>query len=117
MPDWPATLPTSPLLSGFNEQYEDFNASFEPDVGLPSTWPRSAMVKVTVPWTQLLTNAQRVILFNFWKDDCATGSLPFDITDPVSLSTVTVKFMGGIRFAAGVGPRPWLAEFTLMRLA
>lgn len=116
-PVWPGTLPTSPLLAGFNESYESFNAEFEPDVGLSSTWPRSSSAKLTIPFSFFLTPTQRAALIAFWKSDCKTGSLPFDFEDPVTGDPITVKFIGGLRFVAGAGPRPWLAEINLVRLA
>lgn len=116
-PTWPGTLPASPLLDGFGEEYSDFNATFEPDAGLPSSWPRSSVGRISSPWRLILTGAQRTALKTFWKTTTTFGSLVFDMTDPIEGGTITVKFDGPIRFTAtGGSTKPWLAEFNLIRL-
>lgn len=117
MPAWPGTLPAAPLLAGLSENYDNFNASFEPDVGLPSTWPRSTASKLTTPVQYNLTTAQKNTLTSFWKSDCKTGSVPFTWTDPVHGGTITMKFSAGLRFSAQGGAKPWRVEFELIRLA
>jgi hypothetical protein len=117
-PTWPGTVPIAPLLDSFSEEISDFNAEFQPDAGLPSTWPRSSAARLQQPWRMLITTAQRAALYTFWKTTTAFGSLPFDITDPVTEGTVTSKFTGPLRFIpSGSTPRPWIVEFTLIRLA
>lgn len=118
-PQWPVTLPTSPLIANMVLTYADQNATFQPDAGLSSSWPRSSMAKLTQPYSFRLTSVQKDALIAFWKTTCKTGSLVFDITDVISATTVTAKFSGSIRVSAspGVGARPWLVEFELERLA
>lgn len=82
MATWPATLPQSPLLSGFEEQPPDTRLRTQMDAGPPKTRRRwqTGVRKLTVDL--LLSKDQVAILETFIFTTLEGGSLPFDWTHP-----------------------------------
>lgn len=90
---WPhAGVPPRPLFGSYSEQIRSFNAEFQPDVGPPSRWPRSAKAMLEVSFRIFLTAAQRGALVTFYVTDCKSGSLPFTLDDPMTGASALVWF-------------------------
>jgi len=92
MATWPGTLPTSPLIEGYDEDWGEIAIHSNPDEGPPISRRRFTKGIDTVVWPMLLTKTQVNTLETFFKSDCAGGAITFTLTHPRTGATITVKF-------------------------
>lgn len=92
-PIWPESLPTAPLAEGFQETWPDTTLRSQMDIGPAKTRPRSTAGIGKLNIAYHLTAAQYAALKDFYRIDLAGGSLRFDMTHPVTGSTVTCRFL------------------------
>ena len=94
MVDWPSSLANVLRLTGITDQRGKTKIRSEVDSGpaLVRRRYRSAVRNISIPVT--LTNAERVLFDAFYITDLVEGTLSFNWSDPVSGSTVAMRFRG-----------------------
>lgn len=105
---WPATLPQSPSVDGYQEQFVDTTIHSQMDVGPPKIRRRTTAGVKKFSLTFDMTGAQVIILEEWFLDELAGGAVPFVFPDPRSGSPVTMRMVGspkvqsqGIEFKVG----------------
>jgi hypothetical protein len=91
MATWPASLPTAP--SSFGEKPQPIGVSTQPDSG-----PSKARRRFTKPVYKgkmgfMLTNAQGIILRDFYNDTLLGGSQQCQFVHPWTGDTVDMRFI------------------------
>lgn len=89
MAAWPGTLPDLPLTGSFRRVAQDNVLRFSPDVGDDIRRRRTTAKSVNDTFQMVLTQAQVVILDDFYADDCYDGAVSFTYTDPITETTKT----------------------------
>lgn len=84
MVDWPATLPDSPLIEGFEEEDPDLVLKSETDVGPGKRRLRGTAGLGRMMYPLMLTTEQRAALLDFYRTDLARGVLSFNLTHPIT---------------------------------
>lgn len=77
MPVWPSSLPVKAIAGTHVMRHKANAVQFDPDVGEPIRRPRYQGSSTTETFDLILTNAQRQTLDDFWRFDCAQGTLTF----------------------------------------
>lgn len=92
MATWPATLPSSPLADGFNEQPPNLAIRTDMDAGPAKVRRRftAGVRPMTVMF--LLTKAQVATLDEFYTSTLSGGTIRFDWTHPRTGSAVEFRF-------------------------
>lgn len=117
MPTWPISLPQAPLLAGFEFSPQGNVASFGTEVGPPKARRRSTARVRLLPFNAHMTDAQLEDFLEFFEDDLADGTLPFDLTDPVSGGTRSFRFDPKAPYSSSaLAPDLWLVATQLMML-
>ncbi len=88
------------MRSGYKESPPDLSMRSAMDTGPDKVRRRSSNGPRPVSFNLFLTDAQRIILDDFYTTTTASGSFSFDFTHPVSHSTVTARFTAPPDFAA-----------------
>ena len=91
MVDFPASLPQSPLIDGFDATGPDIFISSQPDTGPQIRRKRYTAAPEPIKWPLMLTFAQWATLKQFYKD---SGASPFNMTDPLTNTTQSYRFKG-----------------------
>jgi len=94
MPTWPTSLPQRPLRNQFSRAPEDTSIKSQPEKGPTQVRRRFTASEDTISARYRLTFSQWSTLVSFYKSDTAGGSLTFDWPDPMTGSTITVRFAG-----------------------
>lgn len=81
-PQWPITLPQTPMMRGYNESPGDNVIRTNMDVGPPKVRRRSTSAPRPLSLVIRCTTAQIDLLDGFYTGDCREGSLPFDWKHP-----------------------------------
>ncbi|MCL4502051.1 MAG: hypothetical protein M1438_09370 [Deltaproteobacteria bacterium] len=89
MATWPATLPQSPLQSGFQDAEPDLVIHDQMDAGPPILRRKDTAEVRPFTWTQWLTASQKSTLRTFYRSYCASS---FDFPDPDTGATISVIF-------------------------
>lgn len=94
MPAWPGTLPTEPLLDGFDPEPGETAVHTSPDEGPHKSRRRFTAPVDTLNWPMLLTLTQYQTLRTFFYNDCAGGSIPVTgLTNPITGLAMTFKII------------------------
>lgn len=81
MASWPSNLPAEPLRGTLSISREANRVEFQPDVGSPIRRRRYTSSRLMYQFEMTLTEAQYVVLDDFFHDDCEDGALSFTMTD------------------------------------
>lgn len=100
---WPASLPTTLQVEGYQEEPPDTRLVTEMDAGPPKMRQRYTAAPRPLAGFITITRAQRVTLDAFFVTTLAGGALPFDWTHPVTGAAVVMRFgrsQGPLRYEA-----------------
>jgi hypothetical protein len=108
--DWPTTLPLNPAR--YSEQKQPSSVHTQPDSGPTKSRRRftKSVTKATAEY--VLTNAQAVILDDFWADDMASGAIKLNFRHPWRDTMVEVRIKEAPKFSDN-GPLTVMASFEL----
>lgn len=81
-PSWPSGVPSEPEQDGYAEDFAANLATFEPDVGPPTSWRRSTLDSGKIDATIIMTTAERDLFKTFFRTTLKDGSTPFLWTNP-----------------------------------
>lgn len=90
MTDWPATLPQSPLIEGFEYEFGEGAIHTEMDIGPPKSRRRSSSVAEPLIYPILVDMTQLSDLKTFFYTTTGMGVSPFNM--PTPFGTKLVKF-------------------------
>ena len=82
LPEWPSTLPKTPLLEGYASNPSDSTIRFQPDAGKPKVRNRAFGMPDNRSEQYIFDDAERAIFMNFWRNTLSQGTLSFLKTDP-----------------------------------
>lgn len=110
MPQWPETLPQSPLNDSFRESLPQSVLRTEMDQGPAKTRQRTTAATGKISFSLLLTLAQAQALEGFFQETLAGGSLSFIFTHPRTGAAVSCRFLrppeftaqGGVHFRSAI---------------
>lgn len=105
MPTWPADLPQSALIEGYEEDEADNLLVTAMEVGPEKTRPRNTSKPYTIQWPLLLTVAQRASLKTFYKTTLAHGSLKYTHVHPVTGEAITCKISKPPKYVPASGTK------------
>ncbi len=92
-PVWPsATVPDGPEYDGYRRVGVTNEASFQPDVGPPTTWRRSTLNLSKVSASFVWNTTQRDAFDTFYQTTLKDGSLAFQWDNPAYSATGIYKF-------------------------
>jgi hypothetical protein len=111
-PEWPTTLPQTPMMRGFGETPGDNVIRTSMDVGPPKLRRRSTAVPRNFTLVIRCTTAQIDILDDFFTGDCRDGSLPFDWKHPRTGGAATYVWGAPPKYAPVFGDF-WEASMSL----
>lgn len=89
---WPLTLPQSVLVSNYSDGVGDGLLEYQPDAGPSITRRRTSASVRPMTMNFQLTSVQIATLRSFFETTLIGGSLPFTFPDPLTGSSVLVKF-------------------------
>jgi hypothetical protein len=90
---YPASLPQSPLLDGYEEEDQETALRSNMEIGPAKTRSRTTSAVTKIMWPTLLTNAQKTTLQTFYQTTVARGATSFTITEPETAVTITVRII------------------------
>lgn len=102
-PEWPSTLPSSPLVAGYNRSLTDTRLRTQNQSGADKMRNRytAAVENVTEPY--VLTVEQKEALETFYKSSLKNGSLRFIKREPESGNDREYRFVSPLTFTkAGI---------------
>jgi hypothetical protein len=91
MMTWPDNLPFRPIKGTLSFRPDPNVTSFQPDVGDSYDHRRYPGRRLVYRGTLWLNPAQAEQLLDFFEDDCASGTLPFEMYDWRLLSAGTLQ--------------------------
>ena len=102
---WPATLPSSISWQGYKRTIQDVKIRTPMDVGPPKVRARqTARVDMQEMPMVYCTKAQWILLDEFYTTTLFNGTLPFEMTDPVTLATQRFRLVEPPVFGNMLGP-------------
>lgn len=105
MAAWPGTLPQLVGWSGYQRRIQDTRIRTNMDAGPPKVRSRfTARVDQQDLPVVHFTKAQWVLLDTFYTTTLAQGTLPFDMTDPLTNTTKSFRFVKPPVFGQMLGP-------------
>jgi hypothetical protein len=117
-PTWPATIPSEPEQSGYDEKLAISSSIFEPDVGPPTTWRRSTADGAAIKATIIMTDAERDLFKTFYRSTLRDGSRAFNWTNPAYGSSARHLFdPGNPPVFVNIGAALWRVTLQIIRLA
>jgi len=116
MPSWPVTLP-APLAGSLTVVSRENVISFSGDVGPPITRRRYTARMVDYSARLLISNALRLELDNFHRDDCEDGNLSFTMIDWVSGAVITCKWTSTPQFSEAGNITHYFANVSFVKTA
>lgn len=90
MPTWPDTLPFRHLQGTLQVTPDPNVTSFQPDVGDSYDHRRYPGRRLVYRFTLPVSATQKELLLDFFEDECASGTLPFEAYDWRLLSAGTL---------------------------
>ena len=93
MPTWPASLPQSPLVSGFSETPPETSLRTEMEQGPAKVRRRTTAGVRQMQMSFNMTKTQVAALDTFFTSTVNSGATAFDFTHPRTTSTVSVRFV------------------------
>lgn len=99
MVSWPASLPQTSLIDGYQETHIDGVVRSETDIGPPKQRQRFTGIMEDVVWVFLMTEAQIDILEDFFFNTLAHGSVSFDHVNPRTGDAETYQFRAPLAYA------------------
>lgn len=100
MPQWPVTLPVSPLLDNFHETLPATVLRTEMEQGPAKVRQRTTAAIRKISFGYLLNSAQAGILDNFYTTTLSGGALAFDFSHPRTGDTLSCRFINPPEYAA-----------------
>ena len=97
---WPVTLPTAPLVAGFEESPPDLCVRTQMDAGPAKVRKRYTAGVRDFSAAFVLTTAQLAIFDAFYLTTCNGGATPFDFTHPRTKASISVRFAGRPKYAS-----------------
>lgn len=94
MPTWPVSLPSAPLVSGWQETLADNLYRFNPRQGRPLTRLKSTQSLDVQGVSWMLTAAQRTTFLTFYRTTLLNGLYSFDMAHPADGTVMTFQFTG-----------------------
>jgi len=92
MIQWPATLPQKVEKNGYQEIVPDARIRTPMDMG-PAKVRRRFTAQVRMIMLQMTMTESQVSTFDqFWREETAGGSLPFEFPDPRGIGMIEVRF-------------------------
>ena len=92
MPTWPTSLPSYFLTDGYSQSLPDGRIRSQTDIGPAKVRTRSTAVAVPLVGRMLMTGTQIGILETFCRVDLLNSTGVFDFTDPVTRTSIKVRF-------------------------
>jgi hypothetical protein len=118
MVTWPASLPQSPLVEGWTEQFADNAYRFKPRQGLEITRRKQSTRFNTQTLNFKLSKAQRQTFEDFYYDDCGGGVLSFEWEHPVTKVTYDFKWTESPpQMHSPDGGKTFIVSLSLMRIS
>lgn len=99
MPTWPITLPSKPLVDGYQESLPKQFDEQDNQRGKPKRRLMSVMDIEDLNVSFHLTKSQKQVLKDFFKNDCKRGVLPFSFTHPTEGHVVQASFTSELSFS------------------
>lgn len=108
MATFPADLSTAWDGMGFRPKIVPNTVETKNSIGPPSVRLRSSSQVIEYNTASLIVNATQYATFRaWWKNDIKFGSLPFDMTDPITDLTVSAQVIGGAYAPTPLGGDKW----------
>jgi hypothetical protein len=103
MATWPASLPQSLQVTGFQESYQNQVLRSEMEAGPPKQRRRFSATTDKVAGQIIVTKAQLSTFNSFWDGDIAGGALAFDWQHPITGNPASMRFVEpfNVRLAQG----------------
>lgn len=115
--DWPAELPQSFQVDGFQEGVGDAILEFQPDKGPTMSRRRFTAVAKPLTCSTKLTFPQLNAFISFFETTLGEGTLPFNLPAQRGLGIWLVKFKKDALPVWGkAGPNIWEVSFGLWKL-
>lgn len=92
MPNWPETLPQSPLIDGCRETPADTVIRTEMETGPAKARLRTTAGVSRLSLTYIMSRAEVDTLQGFFNADISSGALQFDFTHPRTQETIGCRF-------------------------
>lgn len=102
---WPDSLPKYPSHDGFQGHFPDGSIRSQVGAGPAKVRRRFSAAVETFTWQKKLSAAQMEALYNFFKEDCAMGSLSFYMNNPWQFGVEILGINRG--FEEGSFPPGW----------
>lgn len=108
---WPAELPELAITQSYSENVPSASYRTPMDSGPGKTRPRPDYPNRTIPFEQMLTDAQLLVFEEFYFDELSNGALSFTEFSPRTGISTTYRFFEG--FSHSHNGRYWHTRFTL----
>jgi hypothetical protein len=108
---WPAELPELAITQSYAETVPSASYRTPMDSGPGKTRPRPDAPNRTIPFEQLLTDAQLLVFEAFYFDELANGALSFVEFSPRTGISTTYRFIDG--FSHVYDGKYWRTRFQL----
>lgn len=108
---WPTSLPTWPLLQGYDEQFAELAIQSEMPVGAPLARRRTTSATRPIRANFILTPTQAALLDGFFESDTVGGAAAFTWDHPV-LGSVASAFIDGPKLSV-VQPGIYRVDVTV----
>lgn len=117
-PAWPeATVPHRPEYSGYGATPLPSGSSFKPDVGVPSSWPRTTLDAHKVQAPFVWNTTQRDAFYEFYNTTLKKGSRAFRWNNPAFSATGRYKFDVESPYSEeAIGYEMWRVSISVYRL-
>ena len=104
MPQWPASLPASPLLDGFQETPPVTVIRTEMEQGPAKVRQRTTAAVRRLSLSYILSSDQMMVLDDFFTLTLGGGALAFDYIQPRTGNSVSCRFVKPPEYSAANGP-------------
>lgn len=92
MPNWPESLPQSPLIDGSRETPADTAIRTEMEAGPAKIRQRTSAGTARLSLTYIMSRAEVEVLQGFFSAGLSSGAMQFDFTHPRTEETVGCRF-------------------------
>lgn len=115
---WPTTVPEEPENDDYDETFLPNEASFQPDVGPPTSWRRSTLDGGQISASIIMTTAERDFFKTFYRTTLKDGTRPFVWNNPAYSSAGRYKFApSSPPRVSAIGAGLWRVRLSLIRLS
>lgn len=116
-PAWPSTVPDAPEYNGYGATPLPSGASFQPDVGVPTSWPRTTLDSRKIQASFVWNTTQRDAFYTFYNTTLKRGSRPFQWDNPAFSVTGRCKFdIESPPREEAIGFEMWRISVTIFRI-